>query len=93
MSNRIRTLLNRIVATAKSQGLTQAALAKAAGMTPVGLSKAKGRGDIRASHLAALAHRVDLELTLAPRHSQEKALAAIRAGRFFADSDDAPGAQ
>ena len=91
MKNSVQTLLNTIIATAKSCGMTQAALAKGAGMSPVGLSKAKGRGDIRASHLAALANHVDLELTLAPRHSREKAVAAIRAGRFFAVSDDDPG--
>jgi len=87
MLNRVQTLLSTIIATAKSRGLTQAALAKAAGMSPVGLSKAKGRGDIRASHLTALANQVNLELTLAPRRSQEKAVAAIRAGNFFADTD------
>jgi len=91
MSEQIQTLLSTIIATAKSQGLTQAGLAQAAGMSPVGLSKAKGRGDIRASHLAALAHHVDLELTLTPRRSQQKAVAAIRAGRFFADSDEGHG--
>jgi transcriptional regulator with XRE-family HTH domain len=87
MSTQIQTLLSTIIMTARSQGLTQAALAKAVGMSAVGLSKAKGRGDIRASHLAALAEQVDLELTLAPRRSQEKAVAAIRAGSFFASSD------
>ena len=86
MPNQIKTLLSTIITTAKSRGLTQASLAKAAGMSPVGLSKAKGRGDIRASHLTALANQVDLELTLTPRRSQEKALAAIRAGSFFADT-------
>lgn len=91
MSRQIQTLLRSIIATAKSQGLTQAELAKAAGMSPVGLSKAKSRGDIRASHLADLAHHADLELTLTPRRSQQQAVAAIRAGRFFANSDKGDG--
>ena len=91
MPEQVQTLLSTIIATAKSHGMTQAALAKGVGMSPVGLSKAKKRGDIRASHLAALANRVDMELTLVPRHSQQKAVAEIRAGKFFADMDDDPG--
>ena len=91
MSTQVQALLSAIIATAKSQGMTQAALAKSAGMSPVGLSKAKRRGDVRASHLAVLANCVDMELTLVPRHSQQQAVAAIRAGKFFADVDDDPG--
>ena len=91
MPTPVQSLLGTIIAAAKSRGMTQAALARAAAMSPVGLSKAKGRGDIRASHLAALAEQVGLELTLTPRRSREKAVAAIRAGRFFADGNDGPG--
>lgn len=83
MSDFIKALINQIVVTARHRGLTQAQLAERAGVTAVGLSKAKHRGDIRASTLQALAEQLDLELTLSPRRSREKAAQAIRSGTFF----------
>ncbi len=83
MSDTIKALINQVIVTARHRGLTQAQLAQAAGMTAVGLSKAKHRGDIRASTLQALAEQLDLELSLTPRRSREKATRAIRTGTFF----------
>ena len=83
MSNQITALINQLTREAKARGMTQAALAESAGMSAVGLSKAKHRGDIRASLLAALAERLDLELALVPRRSRDKAVAAIKAGNLF----------
>lgn len=83
MTKPIETLIQQLIETAKARGLSQAELAERAGLTPVGLSKAKNRGDIRASTLAELAAQLDLELTLVPRQSREKAAEAIKAGAFF----------
>jgi len=83
MSDSVKDLISQIIVTARRRGLTQAKLAEGAGVTAVGLSKAKQRGDIRASTLQALAEQLDLELTLAPRRSHEKAAQAIRSGTFF----------
>lgn len=83
MTDAVKALINRIIVTARHRGLTQAQLAERAGVTAVGLSKAKHRGDIRASTLQALAQQLDLELSLAPRRSREKAARAIRSGTFF----------
>jgi transcriptional regulator with XRE-family HTH domain len=83
MSDFIKALISQIVVTARRRGLTQAQLAERAGVTAVGLSKAKHRGDIRASTLQALAEQLDLELSLSPRHSREKAIQAIKSGSFF----------
>jgi len=83
MSDTVKQLIHAIVVAARARGLTQKALAENAGLTAVGLSKAKHRGDIRASTLAALAGQVDLQLTLAPAHTREKTVEAIRAGSFF----------
>jgi transcriptional regulator with XRE-family HTH domain len=76
-------LLDQIIATAKSQGLSQKVLAARAGLTAVGLSKAKQRGDLRVSSLVALAREVGLELTLSPHRQPERAAEAIKAGAFF----------
>jgi len=92
MANSIQHLLNEIISTARDRGISQAKLAQGAGMSAVGLSKAKGRGDIRASHLAALAAQLDLELTLTPTRSREQAIEAIQAGNFFATNDGEPKA-
>lgn len=89
MSESIKTLINQLILAARARGLSQAQLAERAGLTPVGLSKAKHRGDIRASTLAALGAQLDLELTFIPRHSREKAAAAIKAGTFFRSSGEA----
>ena len=83
MSESIKDLISQVIVVARQRGMTQAELAQRAGMTAVGLSKAKHRGDIRASTLAALAAQLDLQLVLAPRHSSEKAVEAIRSGTFF----------
>ena len=83
MSERIKTLLDQLVSSAKARGISQARLARQAGLTAVGLSKAKHRGDIRASTLERLAEQLDMELALAPRRSREKAAEAIKAGTFF----------
>lgn len=83
----VRRLLKQLIADARSQGMTQGQLAQSAGMTAVGLSKAKTRGDIRASSLAKLAQQLDLELTLIPARSREKAVQAIKTGAFFSKPD------
>ncbi len=83
MSESIKELISQVIVAARQRGLTQAELAERAGMTAVGLSKAKHRGDIRASTLAALAAQLDLQLTLVPRRSPEKAVEAIRSGTFL----------
>jgi transcriptional regulator with XRE-family HTH domain len=83
MSESIKALINQIIVMARHRGLTQAQLAERAGVTAVGLSKAKHRGDIRASTLQALAEQLDLELSLSPLRSREKATQAIRSGTFF----------
>ncbi|MGB5474337.1 MAG: hypothetical protein WBQ78_12795 [Gammaproteobacteria bacterium] len=88
MSEQIKTLINQLVAAARTRGLTQARLAELAGLTAVGLSKAKRRGDIRASTLEELAAQLDLELALVPRRSKEKAAEAIKAGAFFRTAGD-----
>lgn len=88
----IRSLLERLVAEARSRGLSQARLAAQAGLSPVGLSKAKRRGDIRASTLERLAEQLDMELALVPRRSREQALRAVRAGTLFRRSGEAAAA-
>ncbi len=88
MSGHIKALINQLVKTARSRGLTQAQLAKMAGLTAVGLSKAKSRGDIRASTLEQLAVQLDLELALIPSRSREKAAEAIKSGVFFQTTGD-----
>ena len=88
MSEHIKTLINQLVAAARTRGLSQARLAELAGLTAVGLSKAKRRGDIRASTLEELAAQLDLELALVPRRSREKAAEAIKAGAFFRTAGD-----
>jgi len=86
MSSHIRALINQLVSTAKTRGLSQAKLAEMAGLTAVGLSKAKHRGDLRASTLEELAAQLDLELVFMPRRSREKAAEAIKSGAFFRTS-------
>lgn len=88
MSRHIKALINQLVSTAKTRGLSQAKLAEMAGLTAVGLSKAKHRGDLRASTLEELAAQLDLELVFMPRRSREKAAEAIKSGAFFRPSDD-----
>ncbi len=90
MNTIIESLLDQIIDTAKTRGMTQAELAGKAGISPVGLSKARHRGDLRASTLARLAAAVDLELTLTPARRRQRAAEAIRAGNFFKlkDEDD-----
>jgi len=88
MSSHIRALINQLVSTAKTRGLSQAKLAEMAGLTAVGLSKAKHRGDLRASTLEELAAQLDLELVFMPRRSREKAAEAIKSGAFFRTSDN-----
>ena len=83
MPEQIADLIHQLTNEAKARGMTQAELAESAGMSAVGLSKAKHRGDIRASLLAALAERLDLELALVPRRSRDKAVAAIKSGSLF----------
>ncbi|HID82246.1 MAG TPA: XRE family transcriptional regulator [Chromatiales bacterium] len=87
MSNKIATLLEQLIRSAKARGLSQGELAKRAGVSAVGLSKAKHRGDIRASTLERLAEQVDLELALVPRRSRERAAEAIKTGAFFRPRD------
>lgn len=87
MSRHIQTLINQLVSTAKSRGLSQAQLAEMAGISAVGLSKAKSRGEIRASSLENLGAQLDLELIFAPRRSREKAAEAIKSGTFFQTSE------
>jgi len=91
MAGHIHTLIEQLVSSAKSRGLSQARLAEKAGLTPVGLSKAKRRGDIRASTLQRLAAQLDLELALVPRHSRERAMEAVRSGTLFQMSRDKVG--
>ena len=88
MSDAIKALINQVIITARQRGLTQAMLAERAGLTAVGLSKAKHRGDLRASTLEELANQLDLELSLTPRRSKERAVNAIKAGHFFRLSDE-----
>ena len=90
MNATVEELLDQIINTAKTRGMTQAELAEKAGISPVGLSKARHRGDLRASTLARLAAAVDLELTLTPARRRQRAAEAIRAGNFFKlkDEDD-----
>ncbi|MGB5540430.1 MAG: hypothetical protein WBO37_10105 [Gammaproteobacteria bacterium] len=88
MSEHIKTLINQLVAAARTRGLSQARLAELAGLTAVGLSKAKRRGDIRASSLEELAAQLDLEVALVPRRSRERAAEAIKAGAFFRTAGD-----
>ena len=90
MTESIKKLIDQLLTTAQTRGMSQAQLAEAAGLTPVGLSKAKGRGDMRASSLAALAQQLDLELALIPRR-KEGAAAAIKAGTFFSSDPDGGG--
>ena len=91
MSRHIRALLDQLVATAKSRGLSQAQLADMASLSAVGLSKAKRRGDIRASLLEELGAQLDLELAFIPARSREKAAEAIKSGGFFRTSGDPEG--
>lgn len=91
MSKQIQTLIQQLIDTAKARGLSQAQLAELAGLTAVGLSKAKTRGDLRASTLAELAAQLDLELTLVPRQSRDKAAEAIKSGAFFRTGGAPPG--
>ncbi len=90
MTTAINTLLEDLVKTARSRGITQAELARRAGLTPVGLSKAVHRGDVRASTLARLAAVLDMDLALVPSWGRQQAAEAIRAGRFF-DLDEEDG--
>ncbi len=83
MSPPIQTLLEQLIDTARTRGMTQAELAKRAGISAVGLSKARHRGDIRASTLLKLAQALDMELKLAPARRRQQAAEAIRAGHFF----------
>lgn len=83
MDASVKTLLEDLVKTARSRGITQAELARRAGMSPVGLSKAVHRGDIRASALARLARVLEMQLVLAPAQRREQAAEAIRNGNFF----------
>ncbi|HHI76645.1 MAG TPA: XRE family transcriptional regulator [Gammaproteobacteria bacterium] len=83
MSRAVSRLLEQLIARARERGMTQAELAERAGISAVGLSKARHRGDLRASTLARLAEVLDLELTLAPARQRERAVEAIRQGRFF----------
>ncbi len=83
MKSTIESLLDELIAIAKTRGMTQAELARKAGISPVGLSKARHRGDLRASTLARLAEAVDRELALVPSRRQQRVAEAIRSGTFF----------
>ena len=91
MSEHIQSLIHQLIVAAKARGYSQAQLATMADMSAVGLSKAKHRGDIRASTLEALAARLDLELTLVPRTSTQKAAEAIKSAALFRTGGTAEG--
>lgn len=91
MSKQIKSLIQQLIDTAKSRGLSQAQLAEQVGLSAVGLSKAKARGDIRASTLAELAAQLNLELVLVPRQSLQETTQAIKAGTFLRTSRTSAG--
>ncbi len=88
MSEPVRKLIEELIETARARGMTQAELASRSGISAVGLSKARQRGDIRASTLARMAEVLDRELTLVPARHRQRAVEAIRAGRFFRRGGD-----
>lgn len=79
-NDRIRALLEQILAAAKEQGIPGRELAVRAGIAPETLSRMKGRGSGDAAVLDALARVVGLRLALVP---DDERIEAIRSGDFF----------
>lgn len=79
-NDRVRVLLEQILAAAKEQGIPARELAVRAGIAPETLSRMKGRGSGDAAVLDALARVVGLRLALVP---DDERIEAIRSGDFF----------
>lgn len=79
-NDRVRALLEQILAAAKEQGIPARELAVRAGIAPETLSRMKGRGSGDAAVLDALARVVGLRLALVP---DDERIEAIRSGDFF----------
>ena len=73
-------ILDRILASARQQGLEQRELAARAGLAPETLSRLKKRGSGEFATLDRLARVVGWRLDLVP---DDDTLAAIRDGSFF----------
>lgn len=65
-------VLNTLITTAKSQGLTQHTLAHMAHLAPETLSRMKKRGNADFAAIAALAKVVGLTITLVPDESRKE---------------------
>ncbi|NOZ25766.1 MAG: XRE family transcriptional regulator [Nitrospirae bacterium] len=82
MQDVVSTLLGRIIAEGRKQGLEQKDIAKRAGISQETLSRAKKASDIQLSTLVRLAGAVGLKVALVPA---EPVLEKILSGGLFRD--------
>ena len=87
MSQHIQHLIDQVISTAESRGISRTKLAEECGMTPIELDTMRQYGDILAAALVSLGDRVDLELVFVARgfrgQSREKLINDIKTGVFF----------